>query len=71
MRENVLSPDLMLEVRDVGPLLYSNTLTGFSPRVSAINQLSCFLPSTSGDVRPEDGLALVSDVCWVRGLTTV
>ena len=61
----------MLEVRDVGPLLYSNTLTGFSPRVSAINQLSCFLPSTSGDVRAEDGLALVSDVCWVRGLTTV
>ena len=30
--------------------------------VSTINQLSCFLPSTSGDVTPELSLALLSTV---------
>ena len=50
---------LMLEVRDVVGLLSSNTLTDHTGRVSTINQLSCFLPVTSGDVTAELGLALL------------
>ena len=49
----------MLEVRDVAGLLSSNTLTDHSGRVSTINQLSCFLPVTSGDVTTELSLVLL------------